>query len=251
MSINGNPPLPSVSNDLESFGTSKSCSLSTLGAELVYTQDGAGRYLSFYWQEAECQGLINEQVAGALAETFCVETERYLERVQRILESLVPERCRCLFRYGKKFFEFDLIISPILAAKGNATTVLVMGRRLETSLDKPVSGQEDAARVAIVQSKKLLTQIARNIRHTLDLNTIWQQTVDSLGEALGVSHCIICPYKPDQLQVQVVAEYASVPVQSMLGQELPIANDPAFSRALETLEPVVVKQSEHPYLQQQ
>jgi len=34
-----------------------------------------------------------------------------------------------------------------------------------------------------VQSKKLGTKF-RNIRRTLDLDTIWQQTVDSLGEAL-------------------------------------------------------------------
>jgi len=35
-----------------------------------------------------------------------------------------------------------------------------------------------------VQSKKLVNQISQNIRRTLDLDTIWQQTVDSLGEAL-------------------------------------------------------------------
>jgi len=34
-----------------------------------------------------------------------------------------------------------------------------------------------------VQSKEV-NQISRNIRRTLDLDTIWQQTVDSLGEAL-------------------------------------------------------------------
>jgi len=64
-----------------------------------------------------------------------------------------------------------------------------------------------------------------------------------------VSHCIICPYKPGSLQVQWSL---SIPpsVQSML-LELPIANDPAFSRALKRLEPIVVEQTEHPHFQQQ
>lgn len=262
MSVNANSHRSlSVSNDLESFGTSPACSLPALGSELVYTQDAAGRYLSFYWQSAECQGLTCDQVIGhSLSETFApVKRAAYLEQVQRILKSLAPERCQCLFRYGQKFFRFDLVISPILPSKGKVTTVLVMGRLMEAALGEPVSSkkqEETAAQymaIRPVQSKKLVNQISRNIRRTLDLDTIWQQTVDSLGEALGVSHCIICPYKPDRLQVQVVAEYASEPVQSMLGLELSIANEPAFCQALKTLEPIVVEQTddEHPHFQQQ
>ena len=262
MSVNGNSPRSlSVSNDLESFGTIPACSLPALGAELVYTQDAAGRYLSFYWQSAECQGLTGEQVVGhSLSETFGpVERAAYLEQVQRILKSLDPERCQCLFRYGQEFFRFDLVISPILPSKGKVTTVLVMGRLTEAALGEPVSSKKREQTAALgmairpVQSKKLVNQISRNIRRTLDLDTIWQQTVDSLGEALGVSHCIICPYKPDRLQVQVVAEYTSEPVQSMLGLELSIANEPAFCQALKTLEPIVAEQSdgEHPNEQQQ
>jgi len=48
LSVNGNSHRSlSVSNDLESFGPSPACSLPALGSELVYTQDAAGRYLSF------------------------------------------------------------------------------------------------------------------------------------------------------------------------------------------------------------
>ena len=263
MTVNANSHLSlSVSNDLEFFGTSPACSLPALGAELVYTQDAAGRYLSFYWQSGECQGLTGDRVVGhSLSETFApVERAAYLEQVQRILKSLDPERCQCLFRYGQKFFRFELVISPILPSKGKVTTVLVMGRLMEAALGEPLSSnkQEETAALGMairpVKSKKLVNQISRNIRRTLDLNTIWQQTVDSLGETLGVSHCIICPYKPDRLQVQVVAEYASEPVQPMLvGLELTLANELAFCQALKTLEPIVVEHTddEHPHFQQQ
>lgn len=254
MSVPANSHMPlSVSTDLQSVDDTYSPL--ALGTELLFTQDAVGRYLYFYWQEGELHGMTATQVVGhSLTETFSpVETGPYLERLQRILESLVPERCQCLFHYGQKFFEFDLVISPILS-KGNSTAVLVTGRLLSAKLEESVSSFLEGATAQTValhlrQQKKLLTQIARNIRRTLDLNTIWQQTVDSLGEALGSSHCIICAYKPEHAQVQVVAEYASKSVQSMLGLELPIIDQPSFAQALETLEPVLV-QSQLPDLQQ-
>ena len=251
MSVPANSQLPlSVSNDLESLVISPSGLVPALGTELVFTQDATGVYLTFSWQKAERQVLAHEHVVGhSLAETFGpVEITPYLERIQRIIESRTPELCRCLFRYGQKIFEFELVISPILPPKGNVTMVLVMGRLLEASLAETAN---QSTIVPSVQSKRLLTQIARNIRRTLDLDTIWQQTVDSLGEALGVSHCIICSYKPERLQVQVVAEYAPKPVQSMLGLELTITNAPDFCQALEKLEPIVFEQSQPPHFQQQ
>lgn len=256
MSVPANSHTPlSVSTDLESVGISPSCSPLALGAELFFTHDAAGRYLYFYWQEGDLHSMSPAQVVGhSLTETFGpAEVGPYLERVKRILESLVPEHCQCLFRYGQKFFEFELVISPILSSKGNSNTVLVTGRLLEATESGSSSLEEANAQsvvIQVVQLKKLLTQIARNIRRTLDLNTIWQQTVDSLGEALGVSHCIICSYKPERIQVQVVAEYATEPVQSMLGLEIPLADEPSFSRALETLEPILVEQSQPPRFQQ-
>jgi len=237
MSVPANSQLSlAVSTDLESVATNSTCALPAPGAELFFVQDAEGRYLSFYWQEGECQGIKPAQVVGrSLTETFGpVETASYLERVQRILKNLVPERCQCLFRYGQKFLQLELLITPILLPKGNATTALVMGWRLEAA-----SGFLEKTHAA--QPKKLLAQIARNVRRTLDLNTIWQQTVDSLGEALGASHCIICAYKPEHLEVQVVAEYAEQPVQSMLGLEIAIASEPSFFQALETLEPVLIQ----------
>jgi len=244
-------PLSSSTN-LVSNNTLYSGYLSDLGADLVFTQEANGRYLSFYWQEAEQQGLKPEQVLGIPAEEkfVPVEMEPYLDRVQRILDGMVSERCNCLFSYGKQLFLFELVISPILLPKGNATTVLVMGRRLMMAQGKSLSNTQ-CMELSADQSKKLLTQIARNIRRTLDLDTIWQQTVDSLAEAMGVSRCVIYPYKPNSAKISVVAECIRASVRSMLGLELAIANQPFLAQALLTLEPVVVEQTQPPDFQQQ
>ena len=90
------------------------------------------------------------------------------------------------------------------------------------------------------QSQKLLLQIGRKIRRTLDLDTIWQQTVNSLGQNLGVSRCIICPYQISSLQVKVTAEYCREPFLPMLGMEISLTSAPHFIQALDTLEPVVI-----------
>lgn len=92
------------------------------------------------------------------------------------------------------------------------------------------------------QYQKLLTQIARNIRRTLDRDTIWQHTVKGLGEALNVSRCIICSYKSSSPKVPVVAEYCQETYQSFLGQQLQLEEQPYLSKALATCTPVIDEQ---------
>lgn len=256
MSVNTDSQLPlSVSSHLETVSTDATDSLPALGAELVFAQDAEGCYLSFYWQRAEYQGLTREQVVGkSLNGTFGpVEIDSYLERLQRVLATSIPEHCQCIFHYGQQLLELELVISPILSTPGQPKTVLVMGRQ-ETPRETTSSLKAEAAShlivVKSVKSQKLLSQIARNIRRTLNLDIIWQQTVDSLGKALGVTHCFICSYNPEHNQMQVVAEYRQEPVRSMLGIEIDLSSEPGFLQAIETQEPVVREQALHPNFQQ-
>ncbi len=87
--------------------------------------------------------------------------------------------------------------------------------------------------------QRLLTQIAWNVRRTLDLPTIWQQTVDGLGSAIAVCRCIVCPYEAGATSVKVVAEFAQDGLESLLNKELPLDEDPALREAVTTLKPIV------------
>jgi signal transduction histidine kinase len=252
MTITANSQLPNVfSQNLESITSNTDGSLPTLGAELVYTQDGAGRYLTFYWQHSELLGLNTEKIVDELnqTQTFApVDKVTYLERLHRILTSLVPERFQCWFSYHQELFELDLVISPVMTSVGTtATTVLVMGRLVQATLNKKqarvASKMPTQIELAIrsQQHQKLVTRITRNIRRTLDLNIIWQQTVDSLGKSLRLERCIICTYQPSSSKVEVKAEYHQPELKSMLGLEIDITSEPAFAQALTTLEPVVME----------
>lgn len=225
--------------------------LQGLGSDLVFTQDASGQYHSFYWRDAEQYGLTEEQVIGLpLSDTFHpIALEAYRDQIQRILETRSPERCIHSFSCHNQTLPFELVISPILDAEGKAEQVLVMGHLLpDGSVQKVI---DSLVPLNIDPNQKLLTQIARKIRRTLDLDIIWQQTVESLGKALQVSRCIICSYKPEQQTLNVEAEYRQEPFDSMLGRQLELESDPSLEQALFSADPVVVDQVSPSEFQQQ
>jgi signal transduction histidine kinase len=264
MSITARSQLPNIlPMNLEAIISDKKGSWVNLGAELVYTQDATGRYLSFYWQYSESLGLSSEEIVKKLneGEIFApIHKDAYLAILERVVATIVPEKCQCWFICQGKYFELELIVSPIIPTLGSAVTdVLVMGRTLQAQVSKEqvnVGTQSpstlvDLTAISSHQHQKLVNQITRNIRRTLDLDIIWQQTVDNLGKALQLQRCIICPYQPGCSKVRVIAEYRKPSINSLLGLEIDISTEPAFTEALSTLEPVVIENSQHPQFQEE
>ncbi|NWF59083.1 MAG: GAF domain-containing protein [Fischerella sp.] len=262
MSITANSDLPNlVSENMEAITSNTDGSWKNLGAELVYTQDGAGRYLSFYWQHCPRFGLDPKQIVtdAKIDAVFTpVDKVAYLERLQRILTTLEPERCQCWFSFQKHLIELELTISPILPTLGNpAIAVLAIGRLVQVRVSETavnVTAQpptELELGLRSQQNQQLVTQITRNIRRTLNLDIIWQQTVDGLGELLQLKRSIICPYQPSSKKLKVIAEYRQPELGSMLGLEVDIASEPAFAQALATLEPILDENPKHPLFKQE
>lgn len=197
-----------------------------LGAELIFTQDVSGRYLSFYWQKAEQYNITAEQIVDRPASEILqpIAPGPYLDRLRRILHTLLPERFSHRFYGAGKYFLFDLTVTPVLVSNGKAAKVLVMGRLLsdkpsELSLNseelipflnlasrseshqkmslRAVKGRSRSLPAYLELDRQIISKIAQNLHTTLDLETIWQQTANSLGQVLNASRCIICPYKPE------------------------------------------------------
>ncbi len=220
-------------------------------SELVFSQDVEGNYLSFYWRGAEVYGISSEQILKGAAGTFGpVEVAPYRERIKRVLSCLSSERFRCQFYCGGQTLLLDLVMSPVLLPDRLPTTVVVAGYPISAATgDATLTGLDSAIAYPILslssdRYQKLLTQIAWNIRRTLDLPIIWQQTVKGLGKALSASRCIVCPYKPLSHKVEVIAEYCEEGVPSMLGQEFWISEDPCLRDAISTLKPVIAQHDE-------
>jgi signal transduction histidine kinase len=197
-----------------------------LGAELVFTQDYSGQYLSFYWQKAEQYNLNTAQIVDRqITETLQpIPPGPYFDRLGQVLETLVPERFSYPFCHGKTYFLFDLTLTPAIDSNGQATKILVMGRLLsdkstewpqyfqELILDPALVLDSDAQqKISLPETsippisllphceidRKIISKITQNLHRTLDLETIWQQTVNSLGQVLNASRCIICSYKSE------------------------------------------------------
>lgn len=209
-----------------------------LGAELVFTQDASGRYLSFYWQKAEQYNLTAEQIVDRpLSETLQpIAPAPYLDILRRALETLVPQRFSYPFCHAGQYFLFDLTLTPAIDSNGKAAKVLVMGRLLS---DKPTDRPPDSPEFMLYRAlpspseadqqmllsascipgrslppyseidRKAISQIAQNLHKTLDVETIWQLTANSLGQVLNASRCIICSYKKDSKNLEASSFLAS------------------------------------------
>jgi signal transduction histidine kinase len=211
-------------------------------ADLVFTQDGTGRYLSFCWQNSGHR--INpEQVISQPSQFAPLVASTYLGLVRQVLDDLTPMQFEYGFVYASRYFIFDLTISPIIMPHGSATLVVVMGRFLRVVTRDEALELVGAIAPSVLaprssRDRQQLTQVIGQIRRSLNLETIWQQTVEGLGKALNVSRCLICPYKPLSHSLKVVAEYCQSDLDSMLGTELKTEERLYLSQAISTLEPV-------------
>lgn len=88
---------------------------------------------------------------------------------------------------------------------------------------------------------RVLWQIAREIHHSMDLGTIWQQAANGLGRALDISGCVLGDYTRSRSRIPVVAEYCRETTPSWLGRDLKQTDDPFLTQAIDTLEPVAIE----------
>ncbi|ACK69571.1 GAF sensor signal transduction histidine kinase [Gloeothece citriformis PCC 7424] len=213
-----------------------------LGAELIFIQDHLGTYLNFYWSEADKYHINCQKIIGSSIETeFApVLPEVYQKRIQRVLARRIPEQCYCLFRYQKQSFPLELVISPVLPRQGQGDKVLVMGHLL-TEAEMSLTTLSSLPTYPDPY-QQLLSKIARKIRRTLDLETIWQQTVDSIGQALKLSRCLMIAYTPKTQQLEIKAEYCHPSCNSILESYFDWQAEPYWQQALIQPEPVIVDQ---------
>ena len=151
-----------------------------------------------------------------------------------------------------------MTLTPAIDSNGKAAKVLVMGRLLS---DKPTDRRPGSPEFMLSQAlpspsdarqqmplpasripgliapsyseidRKIISQIAQNLHRTLDLETIWQQTVNSLGQVLNASRCIICSYKKDSENLEsspfLASENQQNPTATAGELQHSIASDPS------------------------
>lgn len=220
--------------------------------DLIFIQDAAGTYLSFSWKGADHYGLGFTDLVGRPIEEVefaPAALAPYLQRVRMVLDLGSPDGFSYLFRCGEQYLVFDLVLSPILQVNALPSAVVVMGNLLYACT-------EDQARLLLespprfstlrgsssIFYQKALTRVAWNIRHTLDLDAIWQQTARGLGETLNLSRCWVCAYPTEEGRVQIMADYRQDAAADCVGQALDLRHFPYLQQAVSTLRPVSTTQ---------
>jgi signal transduction histidine kinase len=210
-----------------------------LGAELVFTQDMAGNYLSFWWAKAEEYGFHDGLSVHLAHKIFIpVDFQAYLEKIQRVMKRRLPEQCYCLFQCVDKSYSFELVISPILPIKGEPQTVLVMGHLLQAA--EMFSFAENEPPAAIYSYQKLLNQVVHKIRRSLDLETIYQQTVNNVGVTFAASRCLILTNHSNITKLAVEAEYCQPGYDSIAQYQISWSKEVHLKQAWESSYPVAL-----------
>ncbi|MGK7890300.1 MAG: ATP-binding protein [Leptolyngbyaceae cyanobacterium] len=246
------PLLPSDSPDTRSEG--QSCALSD-SPDITYLQDEAGRYHTFIWQCDSLPGLHPEQLPHQPLRVipemdgdgfYPVAIAPYLDCIRQTLKTESPTRLRCPVQVNQHYFLFDLLLSPVLIPNGKATQILVLGHCIHPlEPDEAIALADDLSSGTVAQSslnryQELLSDIAWNIRRTLDLDTIWRHTVDGLGNALNAKRCLIYIYQANEPSLTIVGEYQQDSSLPYMGDRiLSLTHQPALTEVLSTLRPML------------
>ena len=242
------PRFDSVRSNRNTTMSANEIKWQQLGAELVFTQDIAGNYLSFWWSKGAEYGVDADFVAqnsksdrptNMLNTIFTpVDPQAYLDKIRRVIKRRLPEQCYCLFQCGESTHSFELVISPVLSSNREPQTVLIMGQLLEEA--KMFSFARDEIPAAIYSYQKLLDSVVRKIRRSLDLETIYQQTVNNIGSTFAASRCLILNNHKNITKLSVEAEYCADKYSSIAQYQINWHNEAHLQQALESDRPLAV-----------
>lgn len=220
--------------------------------DLIFIQDAAGTYLFLSWKDADRYGLGSTDLVGRPIEQVefaPAALAPYLQRVRMVLDSGSPDEFSYLFRCGGQYLVFDLTLSPILQVHAPPAAVVVTGHLLYACTDDQARLLlESPPRFSTLRSnssislQRALTRVAWSIRHTLDLDAIWQRTATGLGETLSLSRCWVCAYPTEAGNAQIMADYQRETTADCVGQELDLSHFPYLQQAVSTLRPVSTTQ---------
>lgn len=252
MTLHSHLPLlpPDVTDESSGAPT---CTLSGF-PDVTYIQDEEGCCHSFVWNSSSIPNVQREHLASCLSGRFSIlSTEDgfqpiaiapYLSRVRHIINAQIPDYIECPIRIGTQCFLFELNISPILIPQGKATQVIVVGTYVKTLEEEEAIALAEELSNSLARHQRnryqeVLTDVVWNIRRTLDLETIWNHTVDGLGKALNATHCLICLYQASEQQFTVVGEYCQQSeLTGLLDYGLTLGSQPYLSQALSASKPI-------------
>ncbi|MGD1904691.1 MAG: ATP-binding protein [Leptolyngbyaceae cyanobacterium] len=204
--------------------------------DLLFTLDAEGKLLTLGWPLAEHCGLGISQFLGRPLINLVVDALRpaIVKALQKppspTQATTLP--CELVLEAYRLRGDLHLHWMPAMGDVAAQTMGLMQVQQVATSEDLlPSQSPQDHSRQ--------LTQLTWKIRRTLNLETIYKQTVDGLGAIFSVDRGFIAAYQPGDTVMQVVAECCQPELTGWQGQTLPLDQYPCLNQALTSPQPIV------------
>jgi signal transduction histidine kinase len=213
---------------------------------LWFSHDLTGRFISFYSDDASGLNQQVHQIVGS-RETSLFRPERfeaYQQVLDRVVQSRQAEHLEWAFLWNGTTVKTQMTLSAIAGPDERVHSIFVQGRGEFLPLLAVPSGLDVADRYHL-----LLTQISWSIRRTLDLKTIWQQTVDGLGTTLTIDRCSIYSLNEAAGLVTIEAEFCSAMQESWQGRDERLKDQGTLRAAITRLRPSPLLDEPHPVIE--
>ncbi|MBD0266666.1 MAG: GAF domain-containing protein [Cyanobacteria bacterium Co-bin8] len=218
---------------------------------LVLTLDREGIVLSAFSPllPSRQQGIFQSWIGQPLVKFLCqAETAVFESSLHQVGTTAEQGQFAARIALKKGGVAAHWILNPVIGVESGSRCVVALAYALEdvsawTSAAEASSDWQTLSTCSELQGYAIqLSQITRNIRRTLDLETIWRQTVDGLGQLFKVERCWVCAYQVTAGSVTVAAEFCqSDQLSSWQGQVLHLADWPHLRRAIATPSPVTTQ----------
>jgi signal transduction histidine kinase len=195
----------------------------------------------------------NDWMGQSLAEVihFSTAAPDFDQALAMLAATLIPVQLSGTLRQADQVWDSLWLLHPLQLPNGGIFQIVAVGypQPVDIALAPPSLGfaglppsppllQLDAVVASPHAGNQLqiyapkLNQITRNIRWTLDLETIRRRTVDGLGELFGVQRCVVCSYDGQNNCARVAAEFRSgADLPAWLEDTLPVDTTSYLSQA--------------------
>jgi len=178
-------------------------------------------------------GMQQADLVGKLFwETWC--WTRNQKHIERLKEAIASARRGEFVRYevdlqgATEVATVDFSLKPIVDEAGIVVLLIAEGRDITQRQQEKL--ELATAKIALegqIQRERLLSQITQEIRSSLSHQQIFQTAAEQIGQAFGVSRCLIHTYIEEPIpQIPLVAEYRQPELESMLSWEIPLVGNP-------------------------
>ncbi|MCF2971525.1 ATP-binding protein [Synechococcus sp. Nb3U1] len=210
---------------------------------IFYTQDRQRRFWSFYWEDAEKYAIHPQQILSGQQPWELANAGEYEAKVSQVFEVGDPLQCQCQVLSPRYKLHLHLSLNPVRDMEGEVIAISVVGKLLGATpfslAGRASSSSNPLNPVVLDPVQGITTQLMRNIRHSLDIRQLCQQTVDQLGQLFGVDRCLMALYEVGHDSLTIAAEYRQHPkAGSLLNQTLRLADYPHLLQALKQEEPL-------------